>query len=193
MQAIILKLIEQLNSSVFVLLLILLISFRIVYKIGSWKEMFKNHKDRIDNVEKISDTVKELKTKIDLIYQYTNPNSPTKAASPVNLTPIGVDIVNKINASDIFKTHAIKLISLVEGKKPINAYDIQQLSFEVAKKEFINLLNEEQLKIVKEEAYNRGILVEDVLSVFGVLLRNKILENKNIPIADVDKHAAKTT
>lgn len=189
MEGIAIKLLEQLNSSVFVLIALLLVVFIMVYKAGALKEIFNHHNSRLDNVEKISDVVKELKTKVDLIYQYTNPNSPTRAQSPISLTVVGKEIIEKINADDIFKTHAVKLISLVEARHPKNAYDIQQISFEVAKKELINLLTEDQLKAVKEQAYNRGILVEDVLSVFGVLLRNKILENKNIPIAEVDKHS----
>lgn len=191
MQDIFLKLIEQLNSSVFVLIAILVLAFLATFKLGGWKQIFLHHDGRIQKVERIADTVIGIQTKVDLIYSLVNPNAPTRAASPIGLTPVGEDIVRKINAEDIFKAHAVKLISMVDGKNPKNAYDIQQASFEVAKKEFINLLNEAQLKCVKEEAYKRGLLVEDVLGIFGVMLRNKILEDRKIPIADVDKHAGK--
>jgi hypothetical protein len=189
MQDIFMKLIEQLNSSVFVLLAILIFAFYAVYKIGAWKQLFLTHSDRIEKVERISDTVISIQTKLDLIYQYSNPNATVRSTSPANLTIIGHEIVKKINAEDIFRKHAIKLIGIVEGKGPQNAYDIQRVAFDVCKKEFLNLLNENELKVVKEEAFSRGLLVEDIMAVFGILLRNKILEDKKIPIADVDKHA----
>lgn len=188
MEALFLQLISELNGSVFVLIAILVLSFCMAYKMGAWKQIFVNHTGRIDNVERIADTVIELKTKVDLIYGYVNPNSPTRASSPISLTPTGQEIVTRIRADEIFRDYSTKLMSLVESKNPKNAYDIQQASFDVAKRELINLLKEQELKVVKEEAFNKGLLVEDVLSVFGILLRNKILELKNIPIAEVDRH-----
>ncbi len=79
MEQIILSLISQLNSSIFILLGIFVLSLIAVYKLGSWKQIFEHHKHRIGN--------------------------------------------------------------------------------------------------------------EDVMSVYGILLRNRILNDKNIPISDVDKHA----
>jgi hypothetical protein len=57
----------------------------------------------------------------------------------------------------------------------------------VARESMENLLNEEELTAVKDEAFARGLLVEDIMSIFGILLRNKVLEEKKIPIAEVDK------
>jgi len=189
MQELLMKIVDQLNSSVVVLLAILALAFYAAYKVGAWKQLFMNHAGRIDKVERIADNLIAVQTKVDLIYQYVNPNSPVRSSSPASLTKVGLEIVKNIGAADIFKTHMVKLISFVEEKKPKNAYDIQQISFAVSKKEFLNLLNEKELQCVKEEAYKKGILVEDVMGVFGILLRNKILEDKKIPIADVDKHA----
>ena len=51
----------------------------------------------------------------------------------------------------------------------------------------IKYLNEEELLKIKNQAYNYGILDEDVMSIFGILLRNYILKKKNMSIYDVDK------
>jgi len=191
MHDIFIKLIEQLNSCVFVLLAILILAFYIIYKIGSWKQTFSFHGKRIDKMENAFDKIISLETKVDLIYQYSNPNATVRASSPANLTKVGLEIAEKIKADDIFKKYATKLVNLVENKKPKNAYDIQQVAFDVCKKEFLNFLNENELKIIKDEAFSKGLLMEDITLVFGILLRNKILEDKNIPIAEVDKHAKK--
>lgn len=191
MDAVLTKLIEQLNSSVFILLVLLGAALVVVFKIGGWKQIFLHHSDRIKNVESIRDTVIEIQTKVDLIYRNTNRQSTIQAMSPISITKVGEEIRSSIKADEVFKNHAVRLMAMVEAKNPQNAYDIQQESFGVAKKELINLLDEKELKCVKEEAYKRGIIVEDILVIFGVLLRNKILEDKKIPIADVDKHAVK--
>jgi hypothetical protein len=189
MEQIIHELLHQLNSSVMVLLMILAVAFWAAFKIGGWSETFDHHKTRIGNVERISDVVVEIKTKVDLIYQYANPNSPVRATSPISLTESGKQIVSNLKADHIFQKYATQLVKEVDQQSPKNAYDIQKVSFEVCKKKFINFLNEEEVSAVKKEAFNRGLLAEDVLSVFGVLLRNHILDMRKIPIAEVDKHA----
>lgn len=189
MEQVLLKLIEQLNSSVFVLILILLSSMFTIYLVGKWVEKFKNQDDKITGVQNISEKVIELKTKVDLIYQYVNPHRTTMSHSPISLTDIGKDIANKIEANKILDKYISKLTKEVNLSKPKNAYDIQIASMDVAKVKMISLLNEEELFLAKQEAYNRGLLVEDIMSVFGVLLRNRVLTEKKISISDVDKHS----
>lgn len=186
------KLIDQLNSSVFVLLGILGCAFWAIYKIGKWSEKFRQHGDKITKIENLSEKVIELKTKVDLIYDNTNPRRTVAAMSPISLTDIGNQIVAKIEANKILEKYILKLTKEVESKNPKNAYDIQMAAMEVAKGKMITFLNEEELNAIKQEAYSRGIIVQDILAVFGVLLRNHILNQKGMPISDVDIHSPKS-
>lgn len=188
MTQIFLELIHQLNSSVFVLLTILVCIGWALYKIGGWTAIFKHQDDKINKLETLSEKIIELKTKVELIYDNTNPRKTVAAFSPISLTEIGKGIADKIKANTILEKHISKLASEVEAEKPKNAYDIQMASMKVAKEKMITLLNEDELSAVKQEAYNRGIIVEDIMSVFGVLLRNHVLNQKGLPISDVDKH-----
>jgi hypothetical protein len=190
MEAIFSKLIEQLNSSVFVLLGILAVSFWVIFKIGKWTEKFQTHEDKISNVQNLGNQVIEIRTKVDLIYNLVNPNRLVAAHSPISLTPTGIEISNKIGANMILQAHIDPLTSAVESENPKNAYDIQLASMKVAKEKMLSLLSESELVTIKDEAYTRGMLVEDILSIFGVLLRNHVLNKRGVPIADVDKHAA---
>lgn len=189
MQAILAKLIDQLNSSVFILFAILCCAFWAIYKIGKFAEKFKHHGDKLVKIESLSEKVIELKTKVDLIYENTNPRRTVAAMSPISLTDIGKEIVAKIGANKILEKYISKLTKEVESENPKNAYDIQMASMKVAKEKMITFLNEEELNIIKQEAYSRGIIVQDVMSVFGVLLRNYILNQKGMPISDVDVHS----
>ena len=186
MHELILKLMAQLNSSVFILVGIFAVVCFGIYKVGRLVEKFGHHEERIERLTSLSETVVELRTKIDLIYQPTNPNSPLRAFSPISLTPIGEEISAQVKADEILRKYLPKLESEVENESPKSAYDIQMSSMAVVKKNLLKLLDEKELMSVKQEAYNRGLLVEDIVSVFGVLLRNNILVKKGFSISEVD-------
>ena len=182
------KLLEQLNSSVMVLIVILVITCVVLYKLGYWTHKFAAHDKRVEHVEGLAEKVVVLTTKVDLIYQIVNPHAPLKANSPISLTPTGSDIAKNLNADALVFKYSHALCTEIDKLSPKTAYDIQQVTLEFAKTRMINLLNEEELLKVKQEAFNRGMLLEDVMSVFGILLRNHILQKKGVPIAEVDKH-----
>lgn len=186
------SLITQLNSSIFILLALLVLFvvgvWIVASKLGGWAEKFKHQDERMGAVENIKETVVELRTKVDLIYQMVNPNSTVRSRSPLSLTPIGEEIAEKINAGKIFERIVTKLCNAVEEGNSKNAYDIQELAMSIAKNKIIALLNEDELKVIKQEAYDRGAILEDILAIFGILLRNHILQEKGLPISDVDKH-----
>lgn len=60
-------------------------------------------------------------------------------------------------------------------------------SIDLAKNKLIDYLNEDELLKVKNQAYNYGILIEDIMSIFGILLRNYILDKKGMSVHDIDK------
>lgn len=192
MDAVLIKLLEQLNSSVFVLLLVLIVMFWFTHKTGKWTEMFNTHKDKInkaeENHDKFSHVVMELKTKMDLVYQNTNPNRLTQAQSPISITATGQNVSDEIDAPRILQENILNLVCQVNDKSPKNAYDIQMVSMQVVKEKIVDLLSEHDLNKIKQVAFERGLLIEDIMTIFGVLLRNHILEELNIPIAAVDKH-----
>ena len=187
MDVIITKLIEQLNSSVFVLLGILAAAFWSVYRLAKLIEQFSHHKVKIDKVDSLSDRLIELKVKVDLIYQNTNPNRTVAAASPISLTTSGHEIAAKIKADEILAKYLVRLTALVDESKPQTAYDIQVVSMATAKEKMMPLLNADEINTVKAMAYAKGLLAEDVLSIFGVLLRDAILLKKGVTVSEVDK------
>ena len=81
------KILEQLNSSVFVLIVILIITIWLVFKLGKLIEQFSQHKTKIEKIDFLSDKLVELTVKVDLIYQNTNPNKTVAASSPAIMQP----------------------------------------------------------------------------------------------------------
>ena len=61
----------------------------------------------------------------------------------------------------------------------------------VANEQFAKSLSESELNKAKAFAYAKGLRLEDLASILGVLLRNEILNAKNIPVSEVDDHTPK--
>jgi hypothetical protein len=188
MTSVFLELIKQLNGSVIILLLILIVIFIALFKLGNWQQKFSDHDERVKKIEGLAEKVVALTIKVDLIYQNTNPKATILSRSPIVLSAVGNEIADKLKAVEIFGKYAKKLISEVDKRKPNNAYDIQNISMEVAKTKMLSMLDEAELLLIKSQAFENGIIVEDIMSIFGVFLRNQILQERGMSISDVDDH-----
>jgi len=182
MQILLSKLIDELNSSVFVLLAMLTASFMMVFRIGKWAQQFSHQDQKINSLQGLSEKIIVLQKKVDLIYQNTHPNKVVGSFSPTSLTETGLSIARRVEASKILDLYFESLDSFVQAQQPKTAYDIQVAAFRVAKERLLPLLDATTFTALKNEAYSNGILLEDILMIFGVLLRNKILMRKGISI-----------
>jgi hypothetical protein len=190
MDAIFTKLIEQLNSSVIVLMLILFVVVWLIYHVGRYREIFGTHIKKLENIDGLGDRMVKLETTVNLIYMNTNPRKLVEAHSPLSLSEEGKKAAETIHADKILGRIHKKLEALVEKEKPKNAYDIQVASMK-STSQMLDLLNEKELSTIKDYAFQQGLRLEELFPIFGVMLRNIILEERGIPIAEVDKHEPK--
>ncbi|MCL2469026.1 MAG: hypothetical protein FWF24_02190 [Alphaproteobacteria bacterium] len=100
----------------------------------------------------------------------------------MHITNIGKEIAENIGAETIFKAYGPALVRLVEKENQTHPYDLQQTAFKVAKENMGTLLEKYELLDFKDEAYRKGLLLEDIYSIFGVMLRDKIFTDKGIPV-----------
>ena len=147
------------------------------------KEMKKEHNERMEKFDKeMKESKKEhndLKEKVDKIYRVIVA-SPTLESSPIKLTDSGEEIANKIKARSIFDKHKNFLSQKIKEKNPQNEYDIQQISLAIVKEHIENIVKPNEVDIMKKIAYEKGLLFEDVISIFGVYLRDQTLKEKNM-------------
>lgn len=173
------------------MLIVLLIAFIVMVSkvsawFGMWKAENKYHEDRLCKIESIHETVVALKERVQMIYENTNPRAMTRSNSPVAITAKGEEVAEKVKARDIFDKYKHELIGEVDKAKPNNAYDIQTESFNVVKQYMVKRLSDEELKTLKDEAFYQGVILEDIMTIFGVYLRDAVLAMKGIPVSDVD-------
>ncbi len=95
--------------------------------------------------------------------------------SPSRLTDMGKDIATKIGADNLLAKHWEYLKGKVNATDPNSNYDTEIASLEVAQ-EMDVVLSKDEKSTIKAEAFNRGIPYEEILSIIGVMLRDKLLE-----------------
>jgi hypothetical protein len=203
------KLIEQLNSSIFILLAVLFAIGFLLWKtsafMATWQHKQADHEKKLDKVNETNDKVIALETnigksvefgerivrmetKLDLIFQKLTPNPFAQAQSPIALTKDGNEVAQKINVEATIARLYPNLIELVEKKSPQTAYDIQECAFAVTRDKLFSWLSEAELTALKNEAFNKGMPVDSFSIIYGIVLRDRILASKNIPASDVDLH-----
>lgn len=182
------SLVEQLNSAVFVLLVILGAVMWMIYKAG---HIISRWTDRENSIKELRQDwnrdIPYLKVRLDILYQQNSAGSSLKSTSPINLTDVGKEISAALDAPGIVEKHAKTLRGLVDKANPQTAYDLQQECFAIVDKHLPALLTDEELKIAKGRALHYGTPLDNVLAVVGVLLRDKLLAERGWPLDDVDK------
>ena len=168
------------------LVIILLIIILIVYRTGKYTERIASFEKIFNKVnyeqDKISETLHDMKHKLDMLHIKVDSFNVDKQ-SPLNLSSSDEDIANYLNIDS-------KLIALTNNESNIihklsknkNAYDIQVNCIEWAKNDLNNFLDHIYLDKIKNKAYSLGIPEEDVLYIFGIKLRDMILNELDIAI-----------
>ena len=107
--------------------------------------------------------------------------------SPLGLSDEGEEVAKKINADKVINDHWDNLCKLVYERNPTDAYEIQQACFFVTSSHMPSVLTKEELHKVREVAFQQGRSLELILNVFAILLRDKLLKEKGLAGAYLDK------
>ena len=125
---------------------------------------------RIENLEK---AVKEIKDFLKSIFPST-----TLTNSPINLTDLGKDVSQELNASSWARSVALSLVNEeVPELKAFSHYEIQKYCFDIVE-ERAGLT--EMGKQVEKSAYKKGLKKQQVLDVLAIELRDSIFERLNM-------------
>ena len=120
--------------------------------------------------------MKEIQQKIDQIFLRLPPLVATKQ-SPLQLTDLGKEISDKLNALGLVSKFVDAVKDEVKGKEP---YDIQEFSLTYVQDD-THYLDKER-KLIRRVAYEKGVTEEEFRSVIGLELRDKLLEIEGLVI-----------
>lgn len=190
MEAIFLKLIEQLNSSVVILLMVLAIAFFLIYKLGCLVTEFgifrEKNKGFDDGMLNIKSDLSEIKATAKLLYDAHL--STIKSHSPISLTSKGEIISNEVGMKRKVDDHWSDIKKILDEKKPTNPYDIQTVAMDAAKFIFDTVFTEEEKNEIKMYAYNKGENILQITPIIGVLSRDRYLLEKGYHKDEIDSH-----
>ena len=182
-----LNLITQLDSAPVVILgITLIVTIVFVSKISNFLGQWKTNQKFVDKIPTIEAKLTSIDNTIVQIYQKTVSTAVVTTSSPAHLSEVGKNIVKSLEADKILLRNEERLINLVDEENPQNAYDVQQTCFSIVGEHIEKMLTANELEIAKEKSLESGILLSNTLSIFAVLLRDKILEKKGIPLKEVD-------
>ena len=149
---------------------------RVVFLIGEWKGNVDN--DRRDFKSFMNDIRTELSrihSRIDDIFGKLGGPATVKTESPITLTDLGQTISEKLGAAAWAAEKAPVLAAQVAES---GAYDIQTFAFEYVERDstFDAATNAQ----IKQCAYENGLRRKQVLDVFAIELRNRLLRLRQL-------------
>jgi hypothetical protein len=172
---------------------------------AEWKSRTQEHDKKLDSIDVLKDKVSEIcgqikpfldavkdlvemKGKLDLIYQSMRKEKPVESNSPLRITDLGWRIANTIGAQAMLEKYRPLMRAYISTKPLANAYDIQVECMTAAKRIMADNLSINEMNTVKNEAFQRNLLVEDILGIIGIMFGDEILAEKGTPVSEVDKH-----
>lgn len=195
MAEVFLKLIEQLNSAVFVLIAILVLAFWAIYKVAAMITLFKSFKDeRTETKNDLTDIKKDVAkvtATVDLLYQshlYQSQLPTVKSYSPLSLTDKGKEISGALKLGEKIANHWVEIKNKIEEKKPSNSYDIQTASLDLARDCFETIFTNEERNEMKQYAFKNGLNILEFFPIIGIITRDKFLAERGINLSEVDEH-----
>lgn len=164
---------------------ILAICYFAVWKISHFSTKFSSVEKLEASIGVIKEDMHYVKASIKIITDSTNPLA--QRHSPVSLTEKGKQVSKEIKIDDLITNHWEDIFSKLNKTltKECNPYDIQVESFKIGET-YQELLNNEELKTVKNHAYKAGFNLEVYNLLFGIIIRNKYLSTKGFKSEDVD-------
>jgi hypothetical protein len=129
-----------------------------------------------------------LKGSMDILRQ---PGIPAlvQSHSPISLNQLGASIAEELQVEKVIDRNWNIIFKVLEsGVCDKNAYDIQQFILDQIATDPEKFIDKDGLVELKKYAFNKGLPLQYYTPVYGVIIRDKYLKQKGIPIDEIDKH-----
>ena len=124
------------------------------------------------------------------IFITSRPSSVAESKSPLSLNSNGEKLAKELDAEKIIDRNFQELRRSVDAEELNNAFDVQQVAMSVARNFFASQKDDDLIIKAKDIAYNKGLPSLDLYTIFGILLRDKILEERGLVPNDIDKNTS---
>ncbi len=110
--------------------------------------------------------------------------------SPLSLTQKGIEKSKELNIEEMIDKNWEQISNLISthSSSTTNPYDIQQLCLVECVVTPTDFLNENDLDVIKRDAYNTGSSLELYMQIVAVIIRDRYFKENNIDPSEVDIH-----
>ncbi|MDR2119390.1 MAG: hypothetical protein LBP64_00765 [Tannerella sp.] len=171
---------------------------RFTTKISVEHDGTEKRANRIEEaIDKLKDSVVLIKGDLTGIKEQLNRMSNNRAGnnpftlsqSPVALTQTGKEMAGRLQIARRMAANWSRIYAAIETKvKDKNPYDIQQFCIERATVNLSDFFTEEDVREIKQVAFEEGVSVELFGSLIGVMVRDAYFKEKGINTNEADAH-----
>lgn len=138
------------------------------------------------NIDDIRKDIAYLKGMVDIFKSGQAPFA--QSHSPVSLTELGSRVARELDAEGMIRRNWDCIVKDIEEHAGgMTAYDIQEYCMETAVVEPERFLLPDDMSSLKSYAFRNGRQIAVYAQIFAILIRDKYLQVKGIPIDEVDK------
>jgi hypothetical protein len=143
-----------------------------------------------DSVVSIKGDLAVIKTYLNMLLHSRTGDEPfTLSQSPVSLTQKGKAMAERLKIESRVAANWDRIYAFIEKNvKDKNPYDIQQFCIERATVNLLGFFTEEDVREIKQVAFEEGVSVELFGSLIGVVIRDAYFREKGINANEVDVH-----
>ncbi len=179
-------------------LVITIVLFVLAYRLGQWKaksayklEQWNAKHDEL--TRSVNNDIKPLIKNMDarlirveavLDVLVNKKDVPIQSKSPLAISEAGYKMIEEISAHAIFARIAKDLDILVDKENLTTAYDVQEACLLIITKNLDSLITADELKRIKDLAYNHSLSMQSIYSMFSLLLRDRTLKRKSIAVPE---------
>lgn len=160
-----------------------LTSFAVVsIRIGKYVNKLDNACTDVGDLKKEMKEIRDKAVAAETLLKERGPLTKTK--SPISLTERGQKVLADSGGQKFIDDNYVDFKSQIESKKPETSYDVQEMAKAVVE----GLREDVRFNPLKEYLFKEGLSVEDIVSVLGIYLRDRVLADKEWKTEDIDKY-----
>jgi hypothetical protein len=162
---------------------------RAVFAAGTFMERFNNVETSLAGIKReLHKLGADLSARIDNLANISIQESLSEAHSPRQLNGNGKKVLKNSGINTVVDDRFDQIVSEVQDKKPVNAYQAEQAVLEVVE----SLMDDAVVKdAVENGAFQSGHSIAAVLFVGGLYIRDKVLAKLGFVAKDIDRHMPK--
>ena len=141
---------------------------------GKWGEKEKMLDGVRDDIDKIKLDISSIRDKLTMLLSKDNV-SITSCDSPIRLNARGQEIVEKVKAVEVVNAQIGSLRPMFTQIS--NSYDIQEKAMGLGQSIY-EQLDDNSKDIVKKVAFDSGLPISEMFTIFSILLRDIIIKEK---------------